>query len=139
MRSFLHSLKFKIFIVVVGLFSAGMILETSIWMKSTVRQAGNTAAQNLYSSLKVSNQNLESIMKDVDKITALLCSNIDGSQCIYYYLEAMEPGATDSDEQKVQYSREVYQYLFQLCNYKYYLNGMAVYNTKGAGSPLELL
>lgn len=132
MTRYLYSLKFKIVINVMVLFCVGMFLEIEIWRYSMIHQAENMVAENLYSSMKVANQNFESTMKDIDRVTALVSSSSGSSRCVMNYLNAMDKDSGASDSKKVEYGREVYQYLFQLCSFKYYLNGMGIYNLQGS-------
>ncbi len=130
MPKFLHSLKFKIIVPVVVVLCFGMLLQTGIWIRGTVDQAEKSASENLYSSMRVANQNFESAMKEINRIVALASSTTTINASVQNYLRIMEDAEASSQEM-IQYTREVDQYLFQLCSYKSYLNGMAVYDLQG--------
>lgn len=131
MKKMVHSLKFKILVMVMGFFLLGIVAESIIWLQCTVEQSQQTISDNFYSSIQISNQNFENSMIDIDRISALLSSNASSSSCIRNYLKVISDDSQASDYEKVTAGREVYQYLFHLCNFKYYLNGISVCGLNG--------
>ena len=131
MRKLVHSLKFKILMIVTGIVLTGILLETVIWIQGSIRQTEKTIAESVYSAIKVSNQNFKNTIQDIDRICALVVSNSNSTRYVSNYLRVMSDGSGASDREKVEAGREVAQYLVQLCNFKYYVNGMVIYTLNG--------
>lgn len=129
LRHTLHSLQFKIIGVTLTLFCIFTTATTYYWYDSLTKQATTTSVNNLYAMLQISNSNFETALKDIDRVTALISSNFGNNlnSRIFNYLKYKNVG----DATLLQYRREAEDYMISLCNFKSYLNGMAVYDLEG--------
>ncbi|GGH28822.1 cache domain-containing sensor histidine kinase [Paenibacillus segetis] len=124
-----HSLQFKLMCVTLTLFCLFATVTTYSWSNSLTKQATTTSVNNLYSMLQISNSNFETALKDIDRVTALISSNFGNNlnSRIFNYLMNKET----EDATLLQYRREAEDYIISLCNFKSYLNGLAVYDLDG--------
>ena len=126
---FFHSLTWKLLCVTVCLFFLFAGIVTRVWTQRMTSQASETASRDLYSIMQVSNNNFGTALKDINSITALISSNMGfglNSRIFNYLMNENE-----DDQLLLQYRRDAEDYIFSLCNFKSYLNGLAVSDLSG--------
>lgn len=128
-HSIFYSIQFKIICITLALFFVFAAITTYFWYDELTEQATKTATNNLASIMKVSNKNFETAFKDLNSITALISSNFGRglNTRVFNYLLSGE----SDDATILQYRRDAEDYISSLCNFKSYLNGLAVYDLKG--------
>ena len=123
------SLRFKLLCAVLALFFTFAGVTTYFWYDRLTRQASDAAANNLHAMLRISNSNFETALKDLNSVTALVSSNFGNglNTRIFNYLLSGD----EDDVTLLQYRREAEDYIMSLCNFKSYLNSLAVYDRTG--------
>lgn len=129
MRKLVHSLRFKLLCAVLALFSLFAVVTTYLWYDRLTAQASAAAANNLHTMLQISNSNFETALKDLDNVTALVSTNFGSgtSASIFNYLLSDRK----DNPSMLKYRREAEDYIMSLCNFKSYLNSLAVYDNNG--------
>lgn len=123
------SLRFKLLCAVLALFFTFAGVTTYFWYDRLTRQASDAAANNLHAMLRISNSNFGTALKDLNSVTALVSSNFGNglNTRIFNYLLSGD----EDDVTLLQYRREAEDYIMSLCNFKSYLNSLAVYDRTG--------
>lgn len=125
----IHSLRFRLLCAILGLFTLFAVVTTYLWYDRLTAQASAAAANNLHSMLHISNSNFETALKDLNNVAALVSSNFGSgaSASIFnYLLSDREDGSS-----MIRYRREAEDYIMSLCNFKSYLNSLAIYDRSG--------
>ena len=125
----MHSLRFKLLCAILALFFIFAAITTYFWYDRLTQQASDAAANNLHAMLRISNSNFETALKDLHSVTALVSSNFGSglNTRIFNYLLSGD----EDDITMLQYRREAEEFIQSLCNFKSYLNSMAVYDRSG--------
>lgn len=125
----IHSLRFKLLCVTLTLYILFTSVATYFWYGNMTRQATATSANDLSAMMQISNNNFETSLKEINSVTALISTSLGNglNDRIFNYLLV---GGKD-DAMMLRYRRDAENYIVELCEYKSYLNSMAVYDLSG--------
>lgn len=123
-------IRFKLIAATLALFLLFASINTYAWYSNLTREATNTSVNNIQSMMEISNENFETALKDINNIVILISSDLGNhlNSGVFNYLLSDN---VKNDIELLQYRRDAEDYITSLCNFKSYLNGLAVYDLKG--------
>lgn len=138
------SIKVKLAAAIMLLFILFLSVTVYIWYSSSTSDAEKEASKFIASMISVSNDNLETTLRDIDKIVASLAVNTGDymDSLIATYVAAYE---TTDKEKLIAIEREIQAHMVNLAVFKHGLKGLTVSDLQGHTidygivTPFELL
>lgn len=122
--SHLNSIRYKYLLSSVVLMVIFSILVISFWYRNTTSDAEKSAVTYISEVLRVCNENFEVALKDVNSILSAIANNNAELNYILKKGEYTSEAEIHSDNIKVE------DFLNKISTYKYYLNGIFVFDLK---------
>ncbi|MDG0811527.1 cache domain-containing sensor histidine kinase [Cohnella rhizosphaerae] len=144
LRTRLNSIKIKLSAAILLLFVTFMSVTVYMWYANSKSDAERQAGQAAAAMINVSSDNLETSLRDIDKIVALL--SVDTGEymndLVRKYIEQYD---TLDKVALIQAEREIQDYLINISMFKHYLTGVTLSDLSGhtieygVATPYEVL
>lgn len=130
-KLFLHnSIKHKFLFATIILFITFILFTTYIWYSNSSKEAEKNATEYITSMMQVSNDNLETNLKDINNIVQLLTINSD-TYISTNIINILNGNKKISAIDTLKYRREAEDFMISLCHFKHYLYGVTVSDLEG--------
>lgn len=130
LRARLNSIKFKLSAIILLLFITFMSVTVYMWYANSTADAERQAGQATAAMINVSSDNLETTLRDIDKIVALL--SVDTGEymnaLVRKYIEQYD---TMDKVELIQTERTIQDYLVNVSMFKHYLTGVTLSDLDG--------
>ncbi|MDI4649985.1 cache domain-containing sensor histidine kinase [Cohnella hashimotonis] len=130
LRTRLNSIKFKLSAAILLLFVTFMSVTVYMWYANSTADAERQAGQAAAAMINVSSDNLETSLRDIDKIVALL--SVDTGEymndLVRKYIEQYD---TMDKVELIHIEREIQDYLVNVSMFKHYLTGVTLSDLEG--------
>ncbi|THF76743.1 cache domain-containing sensor histidine kinase [Cohnella fermenti] len=130
LRLRLNSIKFKLSAIILLLFITFMSVTVYMWYANSTADAERQAGQATAAMINVSNDNLETTLRDIDKIVALLSVNTGEYMNALVRKYIGEYDVMDKQE-LIQTERDIQNYLVNVSMFKHYLTGITISDLAG--------
>ena len=123
----IHSFTMRVLMIMVSLLLLFCAVSTIAWYRSFTQEAVETAEEHMDTVIETLNEMFDEKLREIDYTTAFISNKVRTTQndSIIQFLTASEPNMQVASRQSAQ------NYLFNRCNFKAYLNGMAIYGLDG--------
>ena len=123
----IHSFTMRVLMIMVSLLLLFCAVSTIAWYRSFTQEAVETAEEHMDTVIETLNEMFDEKLREIDYTTAFISNKVRTTQndSIVQFLTASEPNMQVASRQSAQ------NYLFNRCNFKAYLNGMAIYGLDG--------
>ena len=123
----IHSFTMRVLMIMVSLLLLFCAVSTIAWYRSFTQEAVETAEEHMDTVIETLNEMFDEKLREIDYTTAFISNKVRTTQndSIIQFLTASEPNMQVASRQLAQ------NYLFNRCNFKAYLNGMAIYGLDG--------
>jgi Cache domain. len=127
------SLKYKFFIATLLLVIAFNLLTSFLWFLRSTEDAEKTAAINLSETLRISNENFNIALRDINYIVSMASINSD-------IIGILSKRSYDTNQEYIKDERKISDYLVGIYSnsYKQYLGSLMISDLKGRDYSLGL-